>query len=278
MIDRRWIALAGSGVAALALLAALPSVAASRGADGKYDKRTSSHFVLFQDVGIDQSSGFHGSRRFEQEVLKVLEESYDRVEALLGLRPERPITVVVHDPAVFEQRFAGRFRFPAAGFYRGEIHIRGDVRVTTSLVRTLQHEVVHAAFHAEAPQVVLPAFVNEGLAEWCEAISVGKYLLSAGEYRFLAALAREGSLLRLADMSMPSFSQLGPNTAQLAYVQSYAFFEHLGRVHGDRAVRDFARELMRIHDVERAARKAFGDSLVELEAVFLDEVRVSAGL
>ena len=68
---------AAGGVGALAaLLLALGSVVAvsgasarDRGADGNYEKRTSSHFVLYQDVDIDRSSGLRGSRAFEQRVL-----------------------------------------------------------------------------------------------------------------------------------------------------------------------------------------------------------------
>ena len=74
------------------LVAAMSAVAADRGADGRFEKRTSSHFVLYQDVDIDESGGFRGSRRFEQELLSELERAYDRLGSLLGLRPSRPRT------------------------------------------------------------------------------------------------------------------------------------------------------------------------------------------
>ena len=57
-----WIAILGASIAT-----------ADRGADGEYDERRSSHFTLYQDVDIDQTSGFYGSRRFELQVLDVLE-------------------------------------------------------------------------------------------------------------------------------------------------------------------------------------------------------------
>ena len=41
--------------AALGLLLAAGAGAADRGADGRFDKRSSSHFVLYQDVDIDES-------------------------------------------------------------------------------------------------------------------------------------------------------------------------------------------------------------------------------
>ena len=45
-------------------LGPLSAVAFERGADGEFEKRTSSHFVLLQDVDIDETSGLRGSRRF----------------------------------------------------------------------------------------------------------------------------------------------------------------------------------------------------------------------
>ena len=80
----------------LCLLLAAPVGAKNRGADGHFEKRESSHFVLYQDVDIDRTSGFHGSRRFESRVLDTLEEAYDgalkglqrlRVDRLDGLDP-----------------------------------------------------------------------------------------------------------------------------------------------------------------------------------------------
>ena len=161
-------------VSALPMLLALPVVAADSGADGNFEKRTSSHFVLYQDVDIDRTSGFRGSRRFEQQALAALEQAYDQLDLLVGLRPERPITVVIYDPAIFDARFAGLFRFPAAGFYGDAIHIRGDTVVSDRLVSVLHHELVHAALGESAPSHAVPAWFNEGLSEWFEARALGK--------------------------------------------------------------------------------------------------------
>lgn len=259
---------------ALALFLGLPNAsgAEKRGADGKYEKRTSSHFVLYQDVGIDKTSGLRGSRRFEQEVLKVLEGAYDRLDALLGLRPRRPISVVVHDPGIYDQRFGGFFRFPSAGFYGGKVHVRGDVLVHAELVRTLHHELVHAAFHAELPSLILPAWFNEGLAEWFEARAMGRRAMTPGQARHLSTVAAEGALFRLDELSAQSFGGLEPNAAQLAYLESYAFFEHLARGHGERKLRELCRKFLRIRDLDRAFRTTFRADLTRLEAGFRSEV------
>ncbi|MCP4037987.1 MAG: hypothetical protein GY733_13685, partial [bacterium] len=74
------------------------AASAGRGADGEYEQRSSSHFSLYQDVDIDRSSGFYGSRRFERQVLEVLENALHNLEGAIGLRPRDKIIVTVHDP------------------------------------------------------------------------------------------------------------------------------------------------------------------------------------
>jgi len=252
----------------LAAVAPLSAPAFDRGADGEFEKRTSSHFVLFQDVDIDETSGFHGSRRFEQEVLEVLEGAYDRLDQLLGLRPRRPITVVIYDPEVFARQFFGLFRFSAAGFYSGTIHIRGDTRVHYSLIRVLHHELVHAAFDAEAPNLLLPAWLNEGLAEWFGARAVGQRQPSPRQFQYLRQLGRQGRLFALYDLSSPSFGHLESEPAHLAYLQSYAFIGYLSRVHGERSVRDLCRDFMRKQDLARSFRRIYRTDLDKLQADF----------
>ena len=194
----------------LLLFAATSAPPADRGADGRFEKRTSSHFVLYQDVDIDESGGMRGSRRFEQQVLEELERAYDRLDDFLALRPPRRIEVVVYDAAIFDANFGGLFRFPAAGFYGGVIRIRGSTQLTVQLGRVLHHELVHAAFDAAAPSLVLPAWFNEGIAEWFEARTLGKRRLSAGQLAYLIQARQQGDLLPLATLSAPSNGSIGP--------------------------------------------------------------------
>lgn len=255
----------------LVLGTSLPPAAHARGdagADGRFDRRDSFHFTLFQDVDLDEYGGFNGSRRFEQEVLKELEAAYDRMGKILGLRPERKLQVHVWDPTIFENRFAGLFRFPAAGFYGGSIHIRGNTRVTTDLVRVLHHELVHAAFDAVAPRLTLPAWFNEGVAEWFEARAIGKRGLSSGEANALRRAAAGGELFRLSELSAPSLGGLGPRAASLAYLESYAFITYIVDAHGDRGLLRFWSELERSRNFDRASRRAFRTDLEDLEGGF----------
>ena len=50
------------------------------GADGRFERRDSFHFTLYQDVDLDETSGLHGSRQFEQDVLRELEAAYERLD------------------------------------------------------------------------------------------------------------------------------------------------------------------------------------------------------
>ncbi len=260
----RWNRAALAAGSALALAGG--AAAADRGADGRFEKRASSHFVLYQDVDIDEAAGFRGSRRFEQELLSELERAHEHLGALLGLRPEQEIQVVVYDPGVFDATFAGRFRFAAAGFYHGVIRIRGDVQVTLPLSRVLHHELVHAALHQAAPNLAWPGWFNEGVAEWFEARVVGKRSLGPGEAAALARARDAGALLPLAALWAPGFGRLGPESAQLAYLQSYGMIAHVARRFGERRLRDLCEDAARTRDVERALRRATRIGSAELAA------------
>ena len=119
---------------AIAILAPGSAAARDRGADGRFASRRSSHFVLYQDVDIDRASGWRGSVEFEKQVLAALESAHDQLDQLLGLRPRRDVEVWIYDPAIFDGRFGGRFRFPVAGFYHGAVRVRGDVELTPRLI------------------------------------------------------------------------------------------------------------------------------------------------
>ncbi len=259
----------GVGLLALAiLLIAAPGARGEDGADGRFSRRDSFHFTLYQDVDLDEYGGFHGSRRFEQEVLRHLEDAYDRLDRILDVRPPGKLEVTIWDPGIFDRRFAGLFRFPAAGFYGGTIHVRGDTRVTPYLIRVLHHELVHAAFDAIAPRLVLPAWFNEGVAEWFEARALGKRSLSAGERDALHRAAKAGALFPLRELSAPTFAGFSADAASLAYLQSYAFVDGLVDAHGVNALSRFWSELVRSRNVERASRRAFRSDVADLERRF----------
>jgi hypothetical protein len=248
------------------------TASAGRGADGEYEQRNSSHFELYQDVDIDKTSGMYGSRQFERSTLEVLEAAYRALDDALGMRPTQTIIVTIHDPVIFDARFAGNFRFPAAGFYGGTIHIRGDTVVTDRLVQVLHHELVHAAFDSALPSVRLPAWFNEGVAEWFEAQSIGLRGLTPWQNRALAELASRNQLFSFADLSRTSLGYMEPNAAHAAYLQSYGFIDFVARKKGPRRLRDLCRRLIRTGDLESAFRHIDRDGFEGLAAEYLDQL------
>ena len=263
-------------LAALCLVLASVGYAGNQGADGHFEKRTSAHFVLYQDVDIDRSSGFRGSRRFEQQVLAILEQAYVQLDRRLGLRPERPIPVVVLDPRIYDETYGGLSRFASAGFYRDKIHVRGDIVVSDNLARILHHELVHAALDAVAPSLVIPAWFNEGSAEWFEARTRGKRRLSEHQQAVLSRASSSGSLFSLADLSTVSFGHLDSKTAPFAYLQSYGFFEYLARRHGEERLLELMDDYLRSGQLDRAFRRTFRADLSKLEARYADELASAA--
>ncbi|MDJ0785254.1 MAG: hypothetical protein QNK05_00510 [Myxococcota bacterium] len=255
----------------LSILAA-PAGALDRGADGRFEKRESSHFVLYQDVDIDRSAGFHGSARFEREVLRVLEAAYGSLDRWLGLRPERKLPVYVYDPGIFDAQFAGLFKFGVAGFYAGAIRIRGDTAVTLQLSRTLHHELVHAALDAAAPSLPAPAWWNEGLAEWFEHRAHGSRRLSAREWGALGRAYQAGGWIPVAALQAPTFGHLHPETVPLAYLESRALVDLLERRVGADGLARTLDAWMRLRDLDRALRRTTRLDSASIESLLLGEL------
>lgn len=264
-------------LAALALAGALGAAAPAgpalaSGADGRFERRSSSHFVLDQDVPIDRRSGWNGAIAFERKVLEVLESAYDELDRRLGLRPRRSVQVVVYAPERFDAAFGRLTRFPSAGFHDGAIRVRGAKQVSARLARVLHHELVHAAFAQKLGPAALPSWLNEGLAEWFEARAAGQRHPSATTRALLARAHAEGTLPSLAALSGPTFAGLGPDEARVAYATAYALVDHLGRRRGEGSLERLAEALARGRSPERALDKIYRLDPEELEADFRAEL------
>jgi hypothetical protein len=249
-----------------------PAAARDRGADGDFDRRESSHFVLFQDVDIDRAGGWHGSVQFERDVLDSLELGHDRLSAILDLRPPRKIQVWVYDPEIFDATYGGLFRFRVAGFFGDAIHVRGDTVVTTQLSRTLHHELVHAAFDAAAPSLVLPAWLNEGVAEWFESRTHGKRSLSASERAYLQHALRGGYWIPIGALGSRNLGRLQGDAAGLAYLQSYAMVDYLVRKGGDAKLDRLVATMIRMRSVDGALRRIYRLTPAELDGALRAEL------
>lgn len=262
-----------AGLSALLLLASAGEARAREGGpDGRFAKRESSHFVLFQDVGHARRSGLRGADRFERDVLATLEAAYRALDAHLALRPPRKIQVFVYEPGVFDASFAWRFGFAVAGFHADAIRVRGDTLVTEPLKRTLHHELVHAALAAAAPSIAWPAWLNEGLAEWFEHRSVGLRGLSPSQWALLREADRSGAWIPIEALSAPSFAGLAASDARLAYLTSHALTDHLSRRRAPGGLPNLIATAVRMRDVEGALRRVYGLAPGELEAALRAEL------
>jgi len=227
------------------------------------------HFELLQDVDLDRSSP---ARRFERDVLDVLERAHRAVGDGLGIRPEKRIQVRVYDPALFDGQFRQFFAFRAAGFYNGVVHVRGATQIDQQLVRTLTHEYVHAAIGAEAGPGLFPAWLNEGLAEYFENRALGKRYLSPGERGVLRRLALDDTWIPLSRLSGPSLTHMVDSRAAQAYLQSYGMIDYLVRTGGTAKLERLCEQLVRSRSVRRALDRSFGASAAELEQAFRAEL------
>ncbi len=260
-------------LAASLLLAPVSIDARDRGADGDFRERSSSHFLLEQDVAIERYSGARGSRAFELEVLQVLEQAYDRVGRVLGLHARDRFRVRIYDAGVFDEAFQPLFGFRAAGFYDGVIHVRGHTQLDGRLLRTLHHEYAHAAVDAAGGRGMLPGWLNEGLAEYFEHLAVGTRGLDPGAATVLVDARDSGGWIPLGSLSSPSFSHLEGDSATLAYLESYALVAHLALRHGEDSLGELLERLLSTGDLDRALQRTYRGSLAELEAALLRSLR-----
>ena len=106
-----------------------------------------------------------------------------------------------------------------------------------------------------------------------QARALGKRSLGGRERDAIGKLARAGSLLPLGDLSAPSLGGFGPDAAAAAYLQSYAFIDHLVARHGERSLVRFWSAVVRSRSLERGARIVYRSDLAELEAAFLAAAR-----
>ena len=79
--------------------------------------------------------------------------------------------------------------------------------MTIQLSQTLHHELVHAAFAAVAPSLVLPAWFNEGMAKWYEQRVFSKRRLSRGQLQYLARARHQGALFPISALSSPKVAR-----------------------------------------------------------------------
>ena len=76
-----------------------------------------------------------------------------------------------------------------------------------------------------------------------------------------------------------TFSRLGPNSARVAYLHSFAFFEYLARSHGERKLDELVSTTLRTGNFERAFRRTYrADLYGEVSTQLASRLNASAGV
>jgi hypothetical protein len=258
---------------AIVLATAAPVAARERGGDGRFERRGSAHFVLLQDVTFARRGTAQAEQRFERQVLVVLEDAYRVLSDTLGMRPPSDVVVYIYDAAAFDARFAQLFGFRAAGFFDGSIHVRGGPSVDARLVGVLHHEYVHAVIAAQGGSAVFPSWLNEGMAEYFEALALGRRGLAPSQRAYLARAAASGAWIPLLDLSRPfSMAHLTDAQAGLAYLASFGAVDFLVRQGGMRELRRLCERALQSRNVERALDKTYRMRTVDLDAALTAEL------
>ena len=203
---------------------------ATGGADGHFEQRRSTHFLLREDVAIDRRTGPQGAKRFEHDVLAVLEAATtcSTTRSACGRADASKWRCTIRRSSTSASPRC--FPFPAAGFYGGVIRVRGDVQVTPRLASTLHHELVHAALDAAAPSLALPAWLNEGLAEWFAARAAGRPALGERPHAHSSPTAPAAARCCRSKRSRSRASCSWPREdAPLAYLQATALVDQMAQ-------------------------------------------------
>ena len=184
----------------------------------------------------------------------VLSAAFWRIGKTLGAYPSAPINVVLYSERQFHD-ITGAPEWAAGGF-DGQIRmpVRGATQNLAEFDRVLTHELTHAMLESIAPRNV-PAWLNEGLAMYCEGRDgtlSGRRLAAARLFVPLAAL-------------QTSFARLTAIQAAIAYEESaFAARALLDRI-GPAGLGQLLQDLSGGQTMEQAIER-FGVTFVAFES------------
>jgi hypothetical protein len=166
-------------------------------------------------VEWDKDLAFEWDRaNYENMLQRIVESSRARATAWLGMALERPLSVKVHAPAEYERRFGSDAAWSRGAHYeRGAIHVNGGARLDERFAALLAHEMTHAVLDDRGTGAMLPAWLNEGLAERLRWMTLGIDGLDTTQVQTLEVALDQRQLLPLPQHR--SLSRFG-------YLQSYA--------------------------------------------------------
>ncbi len=207
------------------------------------------HFGIFADVAV--------SRGAVSEAALALEGAYGGQASLLGARLASTQIVVLH---------AGRYYFSlvsapewASGLFDGKIRVTlaPDGAEPSGLDSVLAHELAHVLVR-QASRGAAPAWLHEGVAQWCE----GRRLPA----RSVSGVLGFGPAGSLDALEQRFRRKLDASSARATYAESLSILEYLLAVRGDGALRCVLARLAEGTTFPEALRSETGLTPAELYA------------
>ena len=195
-----------------------------------------------------------GVERAVQTVLGYLDQASRDIEALLGAKPARRISVVVYNGEQFERvRSAHSW---ARAYYDGKLRVavRGWPAGRTELRRDLRHELTHAFIHELHPKA--PLWLHEGLASYA---AIGKSTAAAQQFR-----SGKYELLDLSTFTGAFANSGDPTVVRRGYLQSLMLVGYLKRTGSTRQLQALLREIDGGTDADVALRLVYRRGMKDL--------------
>ena len=239
-----------------AKIAALLNLAErDREAEGDFDQRESSHFVV----------RYHGgaSRRLASDVVHTLERQFEQLRDDVRYTPPEPITVILYT----RQSFRDVTSVPdwAGALNDGRIRVaaEGIDSVPESLARSLKHELTHS-FLFQKTQGRCPTWLQEGMAQWVAGVRVG-----AGAAQLLE-LHQGGKSLRTME---GSWMKLSSTESWFAYGWALAVVETIEAQFGPDGMNRLLEAQRTESSQEAALREGLRMNFGELESATVDYLK-----
>ena len=208
----------------------------------------------------------------------------DLLEERLGIRTEAlPVIYMLGNQSDFESaaRASGNDPCWEAGFFRSYGELRGIFMQSdtqrTDLYHTLTHEYIHFLMDEVLQGVELPAWLNEGLADYYEfEVGLQGDLPDASYTRMLRSADRareaadEDRLFRLSQLeSQREWNRRPEARVSLQYAQSHMVVRYLIERYGDAAPLRIAEIIAAGNSVGDAVASVTGSSYGDFELAFI---------
>ena len=242
--------------------------------------RSDEAIIFFSDsVNFSVTVGMHERLTFAADLL----------EERLGIRTEAlPVIYMLGNRSDFESasRASGKDPGWEAGFFRSHGELRGifmhSASQRTDLYHTLTHEYIHFLMDEVLQGAELPAWLNEGLADYYEfEVGLKGDLPDASYTRMLRSADRareavdEDRLFRLPELeSQREWNRRPGDLVSLQYAQSHMVVRYLTEHYGDAAPLRIARLIGAGSSVGDAVASVTGSSYGDFESEFIQWLKL----